>query len=69
MSPHHSRVGALRAMIGGAGCALALAIGFFASSDAAAATPIWTGIWTRVGSLNFDPTTPGNKNEDFPYNA
>jgi hypothetical protein len=69
MSARHSRVGALRSILGVAGCALAL--GAFVTSDAvaAAATPNWTGIWTRVGSLNFDPTIPGNKNEDFPYNA
>jgi hypothetical protein len=27
----------------------------------------WTGIWTRVGSLNFDPTIPGRQADDPPY--
>lgn len=40
-----------------------------AASAKASSTPNWTGIWTRAGSLNFDPTVTGNKNEDFPYNA
>ena len=71
MSSRHFRVCALRAIMSVAGCALAIGFGTIVASDAdaAAAPPNWTGIWTRVGSLNFDPTTPGNKNEDFPYNA
>jgi len=71
MSALHSRVRALRAMASVAGCALlAFAFGTFVPSDAkaAASPPNWTGIWTRAGSLNFDPTVPGNQNEDFPYN-
>jgi len=53
----------------------ALAMLLLAAGGAAAAetsaktTPNWTGIWTRVGSLNFDPTIPGAKWDTPPYNA
>ena len=29
----------------------------------------WTGIWTREGSLNFDPSIPGRDTDKPPYNA
>lgn len=47
-----------------AGLSLALAT----ASSAAPAPPDWTGIWTRVGSLNFDPTIPGAQPDAPPYN-
>ena len=38
-----------------------------AGAQAPASPPDWTGIWTRVGSLNFDPTIPGAKPDNPPY--
>ena len=31
------------------------------------AIPDWTGVWTRVGSLNFDPNLPNREADDPPY--
>ena len=45
----------------------ALAIAFATPVWAAQKTPDWTGIWTRVGSLNFDPNIPGAQSDEPPY--
>ena len=49
--------------------ALALGSPALAAAPAAGGPPDWTGIWTRVGSLNFDPTIPGAQPDRPPYNA
>ncbi len=49
--------------------AFALVSALSAPAWAAEPTPNWTGIWTRVGSLNFDPTIPGAQTDEPPYTA
>ena len=44
-----------------------LTFALYAPVQAAQATPDWTGIWTRVGSLNFDPNIPGDQSDEPPY--
>jgi hypothetical protein len=49
---------------------LAAALALAAPSAQAApatAVPDWTGIWTRVGSLNLDPTIAGREPDHPPY--
>jgi hypothetical protein len=36
------------------------------STGAPRGKPDWYGVWERVGSLNFDPTVPGNKPDQPP---
>ena len=48
---------------------LGLAIASGASAATASSRPSWTGVWTHVGSINFDPTIPGSRTDDPPYNA
>lgn len=70
MSAYHFRVRTLRAILSIAGFALVAGCGVSEAPDvtAAASPPNWTGVWTREGSLNFDPTVANDENEDFPYN-
>lgn len=53
--------------------ALAAAIGLACASASGAATPSsapdWSGVWTHVGSINYDPTITGGKTDEPPYNA
>ncbi len=49
--------------------AAAFALSAASAPAMAADPPNWTGIWTRVGSLNFDPTIPMSKTDEPPYTA
>lgn len=49
---------------------IGLLIGFglaLAGAAPAAALPDWNGIWIREGSINFDPTTPGDRPDTSAY--
>lgn len=46
---------------------LLLAFALSGPAGAAEKTPDWSGIWTRVGSLNFDPAIPTRDTDEPPY--
>jgi len=67
------RVDVIRKAAVGGVFVLAAVLSAAASSAAQAqaagkSPPNWTGIWTRTGSLNFDPNIPGRESDHPPYN-
>ncbi|HTI67295.1 MAG TPA: hypothetical protein VL460_07075 [Caulobacteraceae bacterium] len=59
---------ATKSILAAAGPFAGLWLAWATSAAAAPAVPDWTGIWTRVGSLNFDPAIPGAQHDNPPYN-
>lgn len=65
---HSFNKASLLGLIAALGLAAASAAGAAPSPNPAPSSK-WVGVWTHVGSINFDPTIPGSRTDDPPYNA